>query len=155
MKLVPPGELGDWVGKETGTSDWFTIDQDRITAFAEATEDRQWIHVDPDAAAAGPFGATIAHGYLTLSLLSHLTFEGAVFPEGAAMFINYGSDKVRYLNPVTVGSRIRAVSTLSSVTEKGPGRILITNNVVVEIEGVETPALVADVLTLAILAPSA
>lgn len=154
MQVVPADELVQHVGTETGRSDWFTIDQERIDAFAEATEDRQWIHVDREAAEGGPFGATIAHGFLTLSLLSHLSTEAAIVPQGAAMLINYGSDKVRYLNPVKVGSRIRSVSTLKDVAEKSPGQILLTSSVVVEIEGEERPALVADLLTLAIMAPT-
>lgn len=152
MKVVPVDELASHVGTETGRSEWFTIDQDRIDAFAEATEDRQWIHVDEEAAAAGPFGATIAHGFLTLSLLSYLSTMSSIMPEGAGMLVNYGSDKIRYLTPVRVGSRIRTVSTLADVTEKSPGRLLLTSHVVVEIEGEERPALVADILTLAVLA---
>lgn len=154
MKLVAVDELADLIGTETGTSPWFTIDQDRVNAFAEITEDRQWIHVDTAAAAVGPFGATIAHGFLTLSLLSHLTAETSVAPAGASMMVNYGSDKVRYINPVKVGSRIRATSTLLDVTEKAPGRTLVTSRVVVEIEGEDKPALVADILTLAISGPT-
>lgn len=153
MPVVPVDELEQHVGTETGRSDWFTVDQGRIDAFAEVTEDRQWIHLDPEAAAAGPFGGTIAHGFLTLSLVSHLSTDAAVVPEGAAMLINYGSDRIRYLNPVKVDSRIRTVSTLKEVTEKAPGQILLTSNVVVEIEGEDRPALVADILTLAILPP--
>lgn len=154
MQVVPVDELARHVGTETGRSGWFAIDQARIDAFAEATEDRQWIHVDRDAAAEGPFGATIAHGFLTLSLVSHLSTEASMVPQGAAMLINYGSDKVRYLNPVKEGSRIRTISTLKDVAEKSSGQILLTTNVVVEIEGEERPALVADILTLAVMAPT-
>lgn len=154
MQVVPIAQLADHIGAETGRSAWFTIDQDRIDRFADVTEDRQWIHVDVDAAAEGPFGSTIAHGFLTMSLISALSTEAAIQPEGAAMLINYGSDKVRYLNPVRVGSRIRTVSTLKDVTEKAPGQILLTSTVVVEIEGEERPALVADILTLAFMAPA-
>lgn len=154
MKTVPLDQLEDYIGTETGRSDWLQIDQDRINQFADATNDRQWIHVDEAAAAKGPFGSTIAHGFLTLSLLSYLTVSSMVAPEGAAMFINYGSDKVRYLAPVKVGSNIRTISTLKAVREKSPGQHLLTSNVVVEIKGSETPALVADVLTLVIMAPT-
>jgi len=154
MRTVPLDQLDTYVGKETGRSDWFVLDQDRINKFAEATNDHQWIHVDEEAAAHGPFGATIAHGFLTLSLLSHLTLSAMVVPEGAAMFINYGSDKVRFLAPVPVRSKIRAISTLQAVREKSPGQYLLTMNVVVEIEGSPTPALVADLLTLVVMAPS-
>jgi len=153
VKIVPVDELASFVGTETGRSSWFPIDQDRIDRFAEVTEDRQWIHVDREAAASGPFGAPIAHGFLTLSLLSYLTTETAIAPSGAMMMINYGSDKIRYLNPVRVGSRIRAVSTLKDVSEKAPGQVLLTSTVVVEIEGEEKPALVADILSLAVMAP--
>ncbi len=153
VRVVPVEELADLVGRETGRSEWFPIDQERIDAFAEVTEDRQWIHVDPDAARRGPFGAPIAHGFLTLSLVSALSAEASVVPRGAGMLINYGSDRVRFLTPVVVGSRIRTVSTLKEVTERSPGQILLTSGIVVEIEGVETPALVADILTLAVMDP--
>ena len=153
MLVVPAEQLVDHVGTEVGRSDWFTIDQGRVDAFADATEDHQWIHIDTDRAAAGPFGTTIAHGFLTLSLLPHLSGESSIAPQGAVMMINYGSDRVRFLNPVKVGSRVRSISTLTDVTEKGQGQILMTSNVVVEIEGEEKPALVADVLTLAVMAP--
>ncbi|MEN8042144.1 MAG: MaoC family dehydratase [Actinomycetota bacterium] len=151
MPLVPASELADHIGQETGRSDWFTIDQDRINLFAEATMDHQWIHVDPEAAAQGPFGATIAHGFLTQSLLSFLTLESMLLPDGAMMYVNYGSDKVRFINPVKVDSRVRTVSVLKDVREKAPGQILITNAVTVEIEGEDKPALIAELLTLAIL----
>jgi len=154
MKTVPLDKLDEYVGTETGRSDWFQIDQDRINQFADATNDRQWIHVDEAAAAQGPFGSTIAHGFLTMSLLSYLTMSAMVVPEGAVMFINYGSDKVRFLTPVKVGSKIRAISTLKGVREKSPGQYLLTSSVVVEIEGSGTPALVADLLTLVIMAPA-
>ena len=152
MPVVPLEELESHVGEETGRSDWFTIDQERINKFADATMDHQWIHVDPDSAAQGPFGATIAHGFLTQSLLSYLTLESMLLPDGAVMYINYGSDKVRFLNPVTVDSRVRTVSVLKEVNRKGPGQVLIKNAVTVEIEGEDKPALVAELLTLAVMA---
>lgn len=151
MRVVPFDEIESYLGQETHRSDWFTIDQDRIEAFADATLDHQWIHVDEEAAAAGPFGSTIAHGFLTLSLLPHLGAGSLVVPEGVAMAINYGSDKVRFLNPVTVGSRVRLTSTFESFTEKSPGRYLVGQHVVIDIEGSETPALVADTLTLVVM----
>lgn len=151
MPLVPSSELADHIGEETGRSDWFTIDQTRIDKFADATMDHQWIHVDPDSAAQGPFGGTIAHGFLTQSLLSYLTLESMVLPGGAAMYINYGSEKVRFINPVKVDSRIRAICVLKDVSEKAPGQVLMTNAVTVEIEGEDKPALVAELLTLAIM----
>ncbi len=154
MPVVPADELRNHIGQETGRSEWFTIDQERINTFADATMDHQWIHVDPNAAASGPFGAPIAHGYLTQSLLSYLTLGSMLLPDGAAMYINYGSDKVRFLNPVRVDSRVRALSVLKDVRQKAPGQILITNAVTVEIEGEEKPALIAELLTLAIIGPS-
>jgi len=154
MPVIPAAELESHIGEETGRSDWFTIDQDRIDAFADATMDRQWIHVDPDAAAQGPFGKTIAHGYLTQSLLSYLSLGSMLLPDGAVMYINYGSDKVRFLNPVTVDSRVRTVTVLKDVREKSQGQLLITNSVTVEIDGEDRPALVAELLTLAVMGPS-
>jgi acyl dehydratase len=154
MTTVPVDQLDSYIGKETGLGEWFEIDQDRIDVFADVTMDDQWIHTDPQAAAAGPFGAPIAHGFLTLSLLSHLMGDVAIRPEGATLLVNYGSDKVRFLAPVRVGSRIRAVATLMGVRERSQGHYLLTQNVVVEIEGEDKPALVADILTLAAVPPS-
>jgi acyl dehydratase len=153
VPVLPIDEARQLVGGEIGKSDWVLIDQDRISSFADATLDHQWIHVDEEAAASGPFGATIAHGFLTLSLLSYLMSGISVQIAGAVMAINYGSDKVRFLAPVPVGSRIRAVSTLTDISERGTGRYLTSQHVVVEIDGNETPALVADVLTMYVLAP--
>ena len=155
MPVVPLEELESSIGQETGRSGWFTVDQERIDTFADATMDHQWIHVDPESAAQGPFESTIAHGFLTQSLLSYLTLESMLLPEGAAMYVNYGSNKVRFLNPVKVDSRVRAISVLKEVAEKKPGQILITNTVTVEIEGAEKPALVAELLTLAVMGPPA
>lgn len=155
LPVVPLDQLEGLVGTVTGTSDWFTVDQGRITAFADATLDHQWIHVDQAAAADGPFGGTIAHGFLTMSLLPYLLEGVSVSPEGTVMGINYGSDKVRFLAPVPSGSRVRAVSTLSSVADRGDNRYLTSQHVVVEIEGSETPALVADLLTMFVVPPSA
>lgn len=151
MPLVPLEEFESHIGEETGCSDWFTIDQERIDKFADATMDHQWIHVDPDAASQGPFGSTIAHGFLTQSLLSYLTLESMLLPDGAVMYINYGSDKVRFLNPVRVDSRVRTVSVLKEVKVKRAGQVLITNSVTVEIEGEDKPALVTELLTLAVM----
>jgi acyl dehydratase len=151
VRVVPLERIADHIGEETGRSDWFTVDQDRISAFADATLDHQWIHVDEEAAAQGPFGSTIAHGFLSLSLIPHLASGGVVVPEGVEMAINYGLDKVRFLAPVAVGSRVRAVSTFTDFTERGPSRYLISQTVVIEIEGSETPAVVAETLTLVAL----
>ena len=135
------------VGTEIGVSDWLTIDQDRIDAFADATGDHQWIHVDAEKAAAGPFGSTIAHGFLTLSLTVALT-QGIELDMGEPkMAINYGLDKVRFTAPVPVGSRIRARVELMDVAEKGGG-IQVKRKVTIEREGEERPAMVAETLFL-------
>ena len=140
--------LSDFVGRELGVSDWLTVDQARIDAFAECTGDRQWIHVDPERAREGPFGTTIAHGFLTLSLLPKLREQIGVAPEGVAQVLNYGSDRVRFLTPVKAGDRIRVRVTLVSVEPKGPGRTLVKTENTVEIDGEDRPALVADTLVL-------
>jgi acyl dehydratase len=136
------------VGSEVGVSSWLTISQERIDAFADATEDHQFIHVDPEAAAKGPFGATIAHGFLTLSLLSRMAAEGMLVPEGVKMAVNYGFDRIRFLAPVRSGKRVRGRFTLDSVDEKAPGQWLLRHSVTVEIEGEEKPALTAQWLGL-------
>lgn len=140
-----PSELPELVGRKA-TGDWFTIDQDRIQAFADATEDWQWIHLDAERAAAGPFGATIAHGYLTLSLLPRLA-DRLLSVDGVGMAVNYGLDRVRFLQPVIAGSRVRAVTELTDASggEQGWRAGLHT---VVEIEGSTRPALVADTVAL-------
>jgi acyl dehydratase len=142
-------ELADAVGGPAYVSDWVTIDQERITGFADATGDHQWIHVDPERAASGPFGATIAHGYLTLSMISSFLF-GATSLEGSPLVINYGLDKVRFLTPVVVGSRIRGRAELVGVTPGDQG-VRVNTRVTVEIDGVEKPALVAETIALFVL----
>jgi acyl dehydratase len=136
------------IDREVGVSTWLTVDQDRITAFADATEDRQFIHVDPDAAAHTPFGGTIAHGFLTLSLLSRMAAEVVLVPDSTKMVVNYGLDRVRFLTPVSSGKRVRGRFTLDSVNEKAVGQILLRHIVSVEIEGEDKPALSAVWLTL-------
>jgi acyl dehydratase len=134
------------VGSVEGTGEWFTVDQARIDAFAEATLDFALIHVDPEAAKDGPFGQTIAHGFLTLSLLPHLTQKITDAEErkvGATGGVNYGFNKVRFVSPVRVGSRLRATVTLSGVELKGD-QLEISREIVVEIEGVDRPALIAE-----------
>ncbi len=150
--IVPADRLPDFVGKEVVLSDWLTIDQERINAFADATLDHQWIHVDPARASSTPWGSTISHGYLTLSLLPYLLSDGGVAPEGTVMGINYGSDKVRFLTPVKVGSSVRARAVLIDVTEKSPGQWLFKNRVTIEIQGEAKPAMVAETLSLMIVA---
>ena len=139
------------IGEEVGVSSWVTVDQARIDAFAEATEDRQFIHVDPAAAASTPFGGTIAHGFLTLSLLSRMAAEAMLIPDGIKMAVNYGLEQVRFLAPVRSGKRVRGRFTLDSVDEKGPGRVLMRHRVSIEIEGEDKPALTALWLGLMII----
>lgn len=134
------------VGSEVGVSDWFVVDQDRIDAFADATEDHQWIHVDPRRAAEGPFGTTIAHGFLTLSLLVALTGDVEIDVGEPKMAINYGLDRVRFTSPVPSGSRIRARVELSTVGEV-KGGLQVKRTVTVEREGEERPVLVAETLS--------
>jgi acyl dehydratase len=145
LSVGSPDGLAEIVG-ETATGDWLEIDQDRIRAFADATGDWQWIHVDEQRAKDGPFGGTIAHGYLTLSLLPSLT-EGLIGCGGTEMAVNYGLDRVRFLQPVRSGSRVRAVAQLQS-TEQTPQGVRASIHVTVELEGSDRPALVADTITL-------
>ena len=140
------------VGKQLEPSPWLEITQERVNQFADATNDHQFIHIDPEKAAQTPFGGPIAHGFLSLSLLSYLNEQSAIVPENTVMGINYGSDKVRYLAPVRVGKRIRSQQTVLEVTEKKPGHWLFKNAVTVEIEGEETPALIAEILSMMIVA---
>jgi acyl dehydratase len=136
-------EIRTRVGDEIGVSSWLTVDQSRIGAFADATEDRQFIHTDPAAAAQTPFGGTIAHGFLSLSLLSRMGAEVMLFPPGLKMAVNYGLDRVRFLAPVKSGARVRGRFTLDLVEEKAPGQVLMRHIVTVEIEGEDKPALTA------------
>ena len=131
MPLASLDEIRARVGEEIGVSSWLTVDQARIDAFAEATEDRQFIHMDPAAAAQTPFGGTIAHGFLSLSLLSRMGAEAMLVPEGLKMAVNYGLDRVRFLAPVSSGKRVRGRFTLDSVEEKAPGQILLRHTVTV------------------------
>jgi acyl dehydratase len=148
MPYVPVAELNDYVGKELGRSEWLTIDQERINLFAEATGDYQFIHVDPVKAAQTPFGSTIAHGFLSLSLIPKLMEDILVMPEGLKMVVNYGLDSVRFIQPVKVDSRVRLKVELSEVTEKKPGQWLLKAIATLEIEGMDKPAYVAESLSL-------
>jgi len=143
MPIASLEEIRGQIGRETGVSDWLAVDQARINAFADATEDRQFIHVDPAAAAQTPFGGTIAHGFLSLSLLSRMAAEAMLLPDGLKMAVNYGLDRVRFLAPVKSGKRVRGRFVLDSVEEKAPGQILLRHTVTVEIEGEDKPALTA------------
>ncbi|OPL12872.1 MAG: enoyl-CoA hydratase [delta proteobacterium MLS_D] len=136
----------DLIGKEVFCSDWTDIDQDRIDAFADCTRDHQWIHVDREKAAAGPFGTTIAHGFLTLSHIPFFSYQMPVRFEDAKMSINYGLNKVRFLNPVPSGSRIRDRVVLTDLEERPGDRVLMTTTHTIEIEGQEKPACVAESL---------
>ncbi|PWJ54358.1 Acyl dehydratase [Quadrisphaera granulorum] len=138
-------ELPGLAGAEIGSSEWITITQERINTFADATDDHQWIHVDPERAASGPFGAPIAHGFLTLSLFIPL-WSQLLEVSDATTLVNYGLDKVRFTSPVKAGSRIRLVATLSSVTEVKGGLQLAVSGVL-ELEGSERPALVVEFLS--------
>ncbi len=139
-------ELMALVGTEIGVSEWEVIDQDRIDAFADATGDHQWIHIDQDRAAQGPFGGTIAHGFLTLSLLPALLADQLLPVPQPRMGINYGLDRTRFITPVPAGGRVRARTRLDEVTEV-PGGVQIKRTVTVELEGSDKPALVAETLT--------
>ena len=148
MPLVPVAELKDYVGKELGKSEWLSIDQERINQFAECTGDHQFIHVDPEKAKLTPFGTTIAHGFLSLSLVPMLMEKIMIMPQGLKMAVNYGLDSVRFIQPVKVDSRVRLVVTLTDATEKNPGQWLLKARAVLEIEGQEKPAYIAEPLTL-------
>ena len=136
-------ELAACVGQEVAVTDWFTVEQAHIDQFAQATGDHQWIHVDPERAAKGPFGTTIAHGYMTLSLLPAL-MHTMYSVEGAKLAVNYGLNKVRFPSPVPVGSRVRATSTLVNVEDLGNGAVQLTVSTTVEAEGSAKPACVAE-----------
>jgi acyl dehydratase len=151
MPLASLDEIRARVGEEVGVSSWITIGQERIDAFADATEDRQFIHVDTQAAARAPFGGTIAHGFLSLSLLSRMGAEAMLLPEGMKMAVNYGLDRVRFLAPVRSGKRVRGRFVLDSVEEKAPGQVLMRHTVTVEIDGEEKPALTAQWLAMLII----
>lgn len=139
------------VGQEVGVSSWHGLDQTRIDRFAALTEDEQFIHCDPVRAADGPFGGTIAHGFLTLSLLSRFSFEALPQIEGSATLVNYGFDKIRFLSPVRSGGRVRGRFTLLEATQRGARELMCRFKVVVEIEGADRPAAVAEWLILNML----
>ena len=148
--LVPAETLINYVGKEIGSSEWFEIDQTRINQFADATLDHQFIHIDSEKATP-LFGSTIAHGFLSLSLIPHLTAQTVLAPENLKHVFNYGLDKVRFINPVNVGSKVRTHSKVVSVDDKGDGRYLIKTEITMEIKGIEKPAFVAESLSMFII----
>ena len=148
MKTIVASELQGLIGTEIGTSDWLVVDQDRINVFADVTEDHQFIHVNEEQAKKTPFGGTIAHGFLTLSLLSKFSEGSGLVIEGVQMGVNYGFEKVRFLAPVPSGSKVRGKFVLKNAIEKKPGQHLLTYEVTVEIEGADKPALIADWLAM-------
>lgn len=148
IKVVPKEEMTSAVGTKFEPSAWIEITQDRINHFADCTEDHQFIHVDEEAAAKTPFGSTIAHGLLTLSLLPKMIEGQGVVPENLMMGLNYGFDKVRFLAPVRVGKRVRGNIEVLSVDQKDDNRFLVKQGISVEIEGEDTPALVAEWLNM-------
>ena len=148
--ILNRNNMKESIGADMGTTEWLLIDQQRINAFADCTEDHQFIHIDPDKAAKTPFGGTIGHGFLSLSLLSHFAVSIGCGFENMVMGINYGLDKVRFLAPVKVNKRVRGHARLLDVQEKKPGHFLIKQEVTIEIEGEATQALIAEWLTMAI-----
>lgn len=148
-KALTLTEYQELIGSEVGVSDWILVDQARINAFADATGDHQFIHVDPVKAAMTPFGTTIAHGYLTLSLLPVMTYGAMPGLEGSKMGVNYGHNKVRFMAPVKSGSKVRGRFKLADVAVRKDGSVQTTTEVTVEVEGSDKPALIAEWLTLA------
>lgn len=148
---IKADELASLIGQEQEPSSWLEIDQQRINQFADATNDHQFIHIDAEKAAQTPFCGTIAHGFLTLSLVYFLITEKTRPVEGTEMVFNYGLDKVRFLQPVRVGSRIRARQVLLEVVEKKPGQWLTKTAVTIEIENLEKPAMIAEFLAMTIV----
>ena len=152
MKVINQSEIDSVIGTEVGVSDWVLIDQDRINKFADATMDHQFIHVDPEQATP-VFGSTIAHGFLSLSLVAGIPFDqeiGLVL-EGTKMGLNYGLDKVRFLSPVPVDSEVRIRMKCIDISEKNPGQYLAKTEVTMEIKGIEKPAFVAETLSMFVL----
>jgi acyl dehydratase len=144
-------KLNAMVGREVGLSDWFVVTQERIDAFATATEDRQWIHVDPQRAARSPLGGTVAHGFLLLSLAPFFNASNEVFTGRFRMAVNYGVDRVRFPLSVRAGSRVRNRAVLKRIEKRGFRRVLVTLENTMEVEGADKPAMVADVLALVYL----
>jgi acyl dehydratase len=153
MATMTFADYRDAAGRDLGASPWIGIEQTRIDAFADCTDDHQWIHVDAERAAAGPFGGTIAHGYLTLSLLVPMLEGVGAFPSDGTTVVNYGVDRLRFLSPVPSGSRVRLHARVADVRPKGDDRLLVSFECSVEIEDHDGPALVAQVLHL-LVAPS-
>ena len=153
MPIASLDDIRLTIGTEIGVSDWITVDQQRIDAFAETTEDRPFIHIDPAAAAQTTFGGTIAHGFLSLSLLSRMATDVMQVPDITLMAINYGLDRVRFIAPFRAGSRVRGRFVLDAVEDKAPGQLLLRHTVTVEIEHQAKPALTAQWLGLIFISP--
>lgn len=152
IQMVAKEDLVNHIGTKFDPSDWITLDQERINSFADCTEDHQFIHIDEEKAAQTPFGGTIAHGFLTLSMLARMTEGNGVVPEGVVMGVNYGFDKVRFLSPVRAGKRVRAHFEILDIQPKDGNRFLVKQGVSIEIEGEENPALVAEWLNMFVTA---
>ncbi|MCI5046325.1 MAG: MaoC family dehydratase [Aquisalinus sp.] len=148
MQAIKPEDLKAKIGQSIGSSQWLEIGQERINQFADCTEDHQFIHVDEEAAKMTPFGGTVAHGFLSLSMLSKLAMDVSLVLEGIKMGVNYGFEKIRFVQPVRAGKKIRGHFTLKDAIEKKPGQWMLTYDVSVEIEGEEKPALIAEWLTM-------
>jgi acyl dehydratase len=153
MPIASLDDIRASIGREIGVSEWILVDQSRIDTFADTTEDRQFIHVDPAAAAQTPFGGTIAHGFLSLSLLSRMAADVMQVPNNTLMAVNYGLDRVRFIVPVRSGSRVRGRFVLDAVDDKAPGQLLLRHTVTVEIENNDKPALTAQWLGLIFTSP--
>jgi acyl dehydratase len=152
IQIVPKEDILNHIGTKFDPSDWITLDQARINSFADCTEDHQFIHIDEEKAAQTPFGGTIAHGFLTLSMLARMTEGNGIVPEGAVMGLNYGFDKVRFLSPVRAGKRVRAHFEVLDIQPKDGNRFLVKQGVSIEIEGEENPALFAEWLNMFVTA---
>ncbi len=146
--LIEKSDIANYIGHKSEPTDWFTVTQEQINTFAKCTHDEQFIHVDPEAAKKTPFGTTIAHGFLSLSMLSYFMEQASITIKGCYMGVNYGCDKVRFISPVKVNSRIRAHVHILDIIEKKPGQYQLTAEVTLEIEGEEKPALIAQWLML-------
>jgi len=146
--IMIPRQLKDLLGREIGPSDWLEMTQDRIDAFAACSEDRQWIHVEPARAAQTPLGSTVAHGFLLLSLIPHFLRTSAAFDFPFKMAVNYGLNRVRFLNPVRPGDKVRHRAVLQEISRKGIGRLLLKVENTIEVDGAPKPALVAELLVM-------
>ncbi|GHA92683.1 hypothetical protein GCM10009069_14630 [Algimonas arctica] len=148
MPAIKVSEIAGKIGESMGTSDWIEVGQERINQFAECTGDHQFIHINPEMAKMTPFGTTIAHGFLTLSLIPLMSETAGASVEGVRMGVNYGLNKLRFITPVKNGKKVRGHFKLTGYDEKSPGQHLLTQEITVEIEGEDKPALVAETLTL-------